>query len=176
MNPDESLSASLEHYLEAIFHIESKKQAARAKDIGERLQVKGASVTAALRILAQKKLINYAPYDLITLTTKGRAIAENIVHRHATLQHFLVNVLAIDEKEAEKAACKIEHDISNTVVERLTQFIKFLEACPLKGKGWLKGFSDYCEHGKKHDQCERCLLELVDNFNAHKNNTVHTSS
>ncbi len=66
MNFNEPLSASLEDYLEAIFHIEQEKHAARAKDITERLQVSGASVTAALRTLAEKKLINYAPYDLIT--------------------------------------------------------------------------------------------------------------
>ena len=46
---NEPLSASLEHYLEAIFHIEQQKHAARAKDVAERLKVSGASVTAALR-------------------------------------------------------------------------------------------------------------------------------
>lgn len=162
INFNEPLSASLEDYLEAIFHIESEKHAARAKDITERLQVSGASVTAALRTLAEKKLINYAPYDLITLTTKGKAIAEDVVHRHATLREFFIKVLAIDEKEAEEVACKMEHAMSENVVDRLTQFINFLEACPRGGTDWLKGFSSYCEHGKNRAQCEQCLAQCVE--------------
>ncbi len=165
MNFDETLSASLEDYLEAIFHIENEKRATRAKDIVDRLQVKGASVTAALRILSQKKLVNYAPYDLITLTTKGRAIAEDIVYRHTTLRDFLVKVLAINEQDAEEAACKIEHDISTSVVDRLTQFIKFLEACPHRGKNWLKqGNTDEAALEKEHEDCDRCLMEIVNDL------------
>jgi DtxR family Mn-dependent transcriptional regulator len=54
-------SSSLEDYLEAIYHIVHEKQAARAKDIVERLGVKNSSVTGALRVLSGKGLINDAP-------------------------------------------------------------------------------------------------------------------
>lgn len=162
INLNEPLSASLEDYLEAIFHIEQEKHAARAKDIIERLQVSGASVTAALRILAEKKLINYAPYDLITLTTKGKAIAEDVVHRHETLRDFFIKVLAIEKHEAEEVACKMEHAMSENVLERLAQFITFLETCPRGGTDWLKGFNSYCEHGKNRAQCEQCLARCVE--------------
>ena len=67
------LSASLEDYLKAIFRIVAVKQAARAKDISARLSVSNSSVTGALRTLADRGLINYAPYDLITLTPLGQA-------------------------------------------------------------------------------------------------------
>jgi DtxR family Mn-dependent transcriptional regulator len=40
-----TLSASLEDYLEAIFHIVAEKQAARVKDIAKRLSVNNSSVT-----------------------------------------------------------------------------------------------------------------------------------
>ena len=176
MNINEELSESLEHYLEAIFHIEEQKQAARAKDIAERLQVTGASVTGALRILSQKKLVNYAPYDLITLTTQGRAVAEQIVHRHVTLQNFLVKVLAIDETEAKDTACKMEHAVSNTVIERLTKFIRFLEACPHRNKEWLKNFSNTLEPGQEHAPCERCLLDLVGELHSQQKSNDHSLS
>ncbi len=76
------LSASLEDYLEAIFQIVRDKQAARAKDISERLKVRRSSVTGALHALADRELINYAPYDLITLTDKGKIVAQAVVRRH----------------------------------------------------------------------------------------------
>jgi DtxR family Mn-dependent transcriptional regulator len=161
VNISEPLSSSLEDYLEAIFHIEQQKHAARAKDIAERLQVSGASVTAALRTLGEKKLINYTPYDLITLTTKGKAIAEDVVQCHTILREFFIKVLAIDEQEAEEVACKMEHAMSENILDRLTQFLTFLETCPRGGKDWLKGFTSYCEHGKNHAQCEQCLAEFV---------------
>ncbi len=161
---NDSLSASLEDYLEAIFHIEQQKHASRAKDIGERLNVSGASVTAALRTLGEKKLINYAPYDLITLTTRGKAIAEDIVHRHITLREFFVKILGIEETVADEAACKLEHDIPTVVIDRLTQFIEFLKDCPRGGREWLEGFGKYCNHGKDHEQCEKCLVELIEHL------------
>ena len=88
MENKERLSASQEDYLEAIFHIISEKQAVRAKDIALRLKVKNASVTGALRILAGKGLVNYAPYDVISLTAEGKRIAEDIIRRHEVLHNF----------------------------------------------------------------------------------------
>ena len=76
----EAVSASLENYLEAIFHISEDKQAARAKDIAQRLKLKGSSVTGALRLLSERGLINYAPYDIITLTPKGKKVARDVVN------------------------------------------------------------------------------------------------
>jgi len=151
------LSGSLEDYLEAIFHIQKDKQAARAKDISKRLKVSSSSVTGALRSLAQKKLINYAPYDLITLTHKGRNIARDVVRRHEILREFFVKILNVDEKEAEKSACKMEHTVSRTILERFTQFVEFMEACPIGGNRWIKGFGYQCIHGKQKKDCERCI-------------------
>ena len=87
----ELLSSNMEDYLEAIFHISQKKQAARAKDIADRLKVNKSSVTGALRSLSEKGLVNYAPYDIITLTTKGKRLAIEIVRRHDALKEFFIN-------------------------------------------------------------------------------------
>ncbi len=160
----EPLSSSLEDYLEAIFHIEQEKHAARVKDISKHLHVTGASVNAALRTLCEKKLINYAPYELVTLTTKGKAIAEDIVQRHTTLREFFIKILGIEQSIADETACKLEHNIPAVVLDRLTQFIDFLKTCPRGGREWLEGFGRYCQHGDNHEQCEACLAELIKNL------------
>ena len=87
-----NLTASLEDYMEAIFHLVDEKQAARARDIAQRLQVNRSSVTGALQSLAQKGLVNYEPYEAITLTQKGVAVAKDVVRRHEVLRDFLVKV------------------------------------------------------------------------------------
>ena len=111
MTTADVLSASLEDYLEAIFHIVAEKHAARAKDIGKRMRVSRSSVTGALHTLAGKGLVNYAPYDLITLTKKGEAAAQDVVRRHEVLREFFVRVLAVDADDADEAACKMEHAV-----------------------------------------------------------------
>jgi len=126
----EVLSSSLEDYLEAIFHIVAQKQAARGKDIAQRLGVNNSSVTGALRVLAEKGLINYAPYDIITLTAEGKRVAKNIIQRHKALHDFFVKVLFVDGEIAERAACNMEHAVPPEILWRLTEFLKFIERCP----------------------------------------------
>ena len=102
------LSASLEVYLEAIFHIVEKKHVARSRDIAKRLNVSRSSVTGALQSLAEKGLINYEPYEAITLTRGGRSVAKDIVRRHEVLRDFLVKVLSVDAVKADQAAGLME--------------------------------------------------------------------
>jgi DtxR family Mn-dependent transcriptional regulator len=155
---DNRVSASLEDYIEAIFHIMAEKRASRAKDIAERLQVKAASVTGALRLLSEKGLINYAPYDLITLTPKGERVAEEVIRRHETLKDFLVKVLLIAEDEAEKSACNMEHTLSDKILTRLIKFLAYVETfCPFGGEKWIEDFGHFCETGKIEKDCKYCV-------------------
>ena len=141
----EMLSESLEDYLEAIFHIVTAKRAARASDISSRLGVNRSSVTGALRALAERELVNYAPYDIVTLTPKGELAAENIVHTHQVLRDFLVRVLAVDDDLADHAACGMEHHVGKVVLRRLGYLAQFLAASPPAGdEGWTAGFQQFC--------------------------------
>ena len=137
------LSASLEDYLEAIFHIVQDKQAARAKDIVERLGVHNSSVTQALKVLADRELVNYAPYDLITLTEAGQAVALDVVARHRALRSFLVEVLGLESKLAEQDACRLEHGISQDVFERLRLLMAFRHRNPEKVVSWDRSQGDF---------------------------------
>ena len=144
--------------MEAIFHIIAKKRVARPKDIVRRLKVTNSSVTGALRVLADKGLINYTPYDVITLTSSGRSAAKDVVRRHEILRDFFVKVLAVEYDEADEAACKIEHVISKTILERFVDFANFVEMCPRGGTKWIADFKYYCEHGHTRENCEKCIL------------------
>jgi DtxR family Mn-dependent transcriptional regulator len=153
----DTLTASLEDYLEAIFHIIAEKQAVRPKDIAKRLKVSNASVTGALRSLADKKLINYAPYDVITLTPDGKTAAKDVVRRHEVLSDFFVKILAVEEDDADKAACRMEHSITKVILERFIQFAEFIEVCPRGGTKWIAGFGYHCDHGDTQENCEKCI-------------------
>jgi len=130
MSTNLALSESQEDYLEAIFHIVAEKRAARVKDIAQRLGVNPSSVTVALGLLSEKGLINYAPYDIITLTSRGMKISKNLVRRHEVLRDFFLNVLSVDIDVADKAACSMEHALPGQILDRLTQFLNFIERNP----------------------------------------------
>jgi DtxR family Mn-dependent transcriptional regulator len=155
MKQQSQLSASQEDYLEAVYHIAKEKKVARAKEIAKRLDVRASSVTNALRILSSLGLINYAPYDLITLTEAGLTAAQEIVGRHVALSNFLVTVLGVDETEADLAACKMEHSVPKSIVNRLIQYADYITHCPRGGITWDSGFGYYCKTGCAPDACER---------------------
>jgi len=162
MTTQEHLSASLEDYLEAIYNLIQKNRVARSRDIAQKLDVSGASVTGALRALSERNLVNYAPYELVTLTNRGRKLAERVVQRHKALKTFFVTVLGLGEKEAGENACRIEHAVSEQLMERLTRFAEFIQVCPRAGARWLEGFGYFCAHpdcGRSPEQCRRCMTD-----------------
>lgn len=157
----DELSASQEDYLEAICHIAREKGAARAKDLSRWLKVTNSSVTGALQALAHKGLINYAPYDVITLTPKGRSAAENVISRHDVLRQFFTKVLVVDEDLAQEAACRMEHAMPAEILERFVRFFEFLEHCPHRSGRWVKAFRHFLKHGEALDVCEDCMALCV---------------
>jgi DtxR family Mn-dependent transcriptional regulator len=158
----DSLTASLEDYLEAIFRIIEEKQAVKPKDIAKRLRVSNSSVTGALRSLAEKELINYAPYDVISLTPTGKTAAKDVARRHEVLRDFFIKVLAVEEAEADRAACQMEHSITKVILERFIQFAEFVEVCPRGGAKWIAGFGYHCDRDENHESCERCISATLE--------------
>ncbi len=138
------ISASLEDYLEAIYHTETAKGAARAKDLVQALGVQNSSVTQALRALSERDLVNYAPYDVITLTDPGRRVALEVVKKHTTMKAFLTRVLGLDEDEADEGACRMEHSISGHILDRLLKFVEYFDQCPLNDVRWDDEVGFFC--------------------------------
>jgi DtxR family transcriptional regulator, Mn-dependent transcriptional regulator len=153
----DALTASLEDYLEAIFHIIEEKEAVRPKDIARRLDVSNSSVTGALRALADRELIKYSPYDVITLTSNGKNAAKDVIRRHEVLRDFFIKVLSVEAADADKAACQMEHSIPKVILERFIQFAEFVDVCPRGGTKWISGFGYYCDHDGAKGNCERCI-------------------
>ena len=156
----EPLSASLEDYLEVIFRIVSTERTVRAKDIAKQLGVRSASVTGAFQILAKKHYINYAPYEMVTLTSEGREEAKKIIRRHEALRDFFVGVLGIKEATAEEGACKLEHNTPKPIVDRLIEFMAFLEGCPPEGRQWVQEFIEQCDLQKSKNSRARTARNL----------------
>ncbi|MBN1974119.1 MAG: metal-dependent transcriptional regulator [Sedimentisphaerales bacterium] len=142
----DKLSASLEDYLEAIYNLTGENNITRSKDIAEQLSVSRASVTGALRALKEKKLVNYQPYDYISLTESGRTAAAEIANKHEILKSFFIEILDVNIEAAQKAACKAEHALGPDIIARLLCFVEFLGNT--KGQNLIKEFKKFCKNRK----------------------------
>lgn len=161
----QKISENLEDYLETILELEKANKVARSKEIADKMDVMQGSVTGALKSLAEKNLINYEPYSYITLTAKGKELATEIARKHSVIKDFLKNVLLLDNERAEDNACRMEHAMDRAAVERLVQFIEYIQYCPRAGEDWVKAFVNYySKQLANREDCRQCLESCVERF------------
>ena len=139
----QALTPKMEDYLEAIYNLSKEKRVVRVKNIAEKVGVKMPTVTNMLKSLNQKEFIEYEKHEYLELTPKGRKVGKEIDRRHQIIRNFLTHILKIDPVAADAEACKMEHGMSSETLDRLTQFIDFIQTCPRTGPNWVESFDDY---------------------------------
>jgi len=150
------LTASQEDYLETILSLIYQTGTARVRDIADRLRVAKSSVTVALRGLAKRALINYEPYQLVTLTEQGRVLGRRIRRRHKALSDFFTEILDVDKETAEANACRMEHVIGEGVMQRLSCFVEFMSNSSVPARQLPQAFRDNCDSRRKAGDCQGC--------------------
>ncbi len=117
---------SAEDYLEQILMLKEKIGYVRSIDIANSLGYSKPSISIAMKHLRENGYIEMDKDNLISLTASGMEIAERVYNRHKTLRTMLLD-LGVSEENAEKDACKIEHDISEETFAKITAFVQNLE-------------------------------------------------
>ena len=150
----QNLSRSDEDYLEAILVIGLEQGLVRIKDLAQRLQVKAPSVATAVRKLAEEGLVEHESYGHVELTSRGFELAQDVNNRHRLLFRFLHDFLGLSDDTSETDACEIEHGLSPETINRIIQFLQFMEACPAEEEPpWLAGFRHFIRTGKLPEPC-----------------------
>ncbi len=119
-----TISSAMQDYLEVILELSEKVESVRVTDIASRLNIAKASVTQAVSGLKGMGLVAQERYGLVQLTRTGREEAIKVRNRHRTLRKFLVEILGVDYRIAEKDACLMEHVVSPQTMEKLIQFLE----------------------------------------------------
>ncbi|MBD3320968.1 MAG: MarR family transcriptional regulator [Chitinivibrionales bacterium] len=148
-----TLTATLEDYLEAILHIVAEHKVARSMEIAERLNVKRPTVTTALRTLAEKGMINYEPRSYVTLTDEGERIARCVDRRHLVLRDVFTKVLMMPYREAEQAACMMEHGMNTRVCKSLTSMLIAIHKNETLAKTLKEAITKEIEHINCENAC-----------------------
>ena len=154
---DSQLTPTLEDYLETIFGLQRERPFARVRDIASSLDVAKSAVTAALQSLSGKGLVDYEPYEPVTLTPAGRERGEKIALRHRVLTDFLGNVLGLEPARADSIACGMEHAVDRDALERFVCFLAFVGRPRGDGGSWLNEFQGFLERDDREQMCEQCI-------------------
>ena len=105
------IQEAAENYLECILIIGKEKEQVRSVDVAHRLQVTKPTVSITMKQFRENGYVETDEKGILTLTEKGREIAERIYERHVVLTELLLS-LGVDEETARADACRMEHDIS----------------------------------------------------------------
>ena len=113
---------SAENYLETILVLQKRNGYVRSIDIATELNFSKPSISNAMKQLSSKGYIQMDESRLITLTEKGRQVAEQIYERHQLISEFL-EILGVDSQTAAEDACKIEHVLSKETFEKFKDHV-----------------------------------------------------
>lgn len=83
------------------------------------LEVAPGTVTAMVKSLEKGGLLEYEPYSGVRLSERGRTTAARILRRHRLIELFLVETLGLDWSEVHEEAERLEHAMSDKLVDRI---------------------------------------------------------
>jgi DtxR family Mn-dependent transcriptional regulator len=124
------LSRSVEDYLKAIFQITEHAEDAGTTEIAGRLGIAPASVTGMVKRMAESGLVDHEPYRGARLTGQGRQAALAVVRRHRIIETYLITKLAYDWSTVHDEAERLEHAVSDELIERMAFALGFPQYDP----------------------------------------------
>ncbi len=125
-------SLTVENYVKAIYLIcsEQQVQAAATGQIAALLRVLPGTVTSMLKTLSESNLAAYMPYEGVSLTPSGNALALRVLRRHRLIELFLVRTLNLSWDEVHEEAEHMEHAVSDSLVDRIDEYLDYPEVDP----------------------------------------------
>lgn len=123
------MTSHQEDYLEAIFEMAEEGIPTQQAKIAQWLDVSAASVSEAVKRLAQRGLISTGTDRRLELTSEGQALAEVLVRRHRLAERFLVEVVGLPWYRAHEEATAWGRTISEQVEERFIEILDDPATC-----------------------------------------------
>jgi DtxR family Mn-dependent transcriptional regulator len=112
-----------ENYAKAIYHLQQRGEGpVNTGAIAERVGVTPASSSAMVRRMAEEGLVEHAPYHGVRLTSKGEAVALEVLRHHRLIEAFLAR-LGMPWDRVHDEAERLEHVISEELEELIARFL-----------------------------------------------------
>lgn len=120
-----ALTPTVENYLKHLFHQQQLTPdgwlptGRLAASIG----VTPGTATTMVKTLAEAGLVHYEPRGGVRLTRAGERLALGVIRRHRLIELFLVRVLELDWSEVHDEAERLEHSLSDKVLDRIDRLL-----------------------------------------------------
>jgi DtxR family transcriptional regulator, Mn-dependent transcriptional regulator len=114
-------SEAIQDYAKAIYALQRRAegQPVATNDLAERLSVTPASVSAMLKKLAERGLVEHVPYRGVLLTPPGERVALEVMRHHRLLELYLAEHLGVPWDRVHQEAEALEHVISEDLEARI---------------------------------------------------------
>lgn len=121
---------TVEEYLEVIYMMEAEDQTVKGARLAKTMGVSRPTVTATLRRMARDGLIKVNATKDIALTRRGFKTADDLQRRHRIVERWLTDILGFDWAKSDAEAHRLEHVMSEEVIERLNALLGRPATCP----------------------------------------------
>jgi DtxR family Mn-dependent transcriptional regulator len=113
-------SEAIEDYAKAIYSLAGKTDGAVSTTaLAERLGVTPASVSAMLKKLDDRGLVEHHPYKGVALTPEGERVALEVLRHHRLLETYLAEHLGVPWDRVHPEAEALEHVLSEDLEARI---------------------------------------------------------
>jgi DtxR family transcriptional regulator, Mn-dependent transcriptional regulator len=116
--------------LKAVYRLTRDGGEAHTGALAERLSLSPGTVTATVKRLAERDLLDHTPYRGVSLTAEGRRAAISAIRRHRIVERFLADMLGYAWNEADRLATTFEHELPDEVEDRLFLALDRPDTCP----------------------------------------------
>ena len=127
---NESFSRSDRETLKAIYRLTKGGESAHTGALADALGVTPGTATAAVKRLAERRLLEHERYRGVVLTRAGRRAAVAAIRRHRIVERFLSDMLGYAWNEADRLAGAFEHELPQEVEDRLFIALDRPATCP----------------------------------------------
>lgn len=123
------MSESTEMYLLTIYKLNEQVGQAGNTQMANWLGVSTASITEMVKKLMEKGLVERKG-RILNLRPEGEKIALRVIRKHRLAERFLTDHLKIPWDHAHEQACRLEHILSDEVVNALEGYLGNPATCP----------------------------------------------
>ena len=114
-------SEAIQDYAKAIYALQRRADGhpVATNDLAVRLSVTPASVSAMLKKLSERELVEHVPYRGVLLTDAGRRVALEVLRHHRLLETYLAVHLGVPWDRVHEEAEALEHVLSEDLEARI---------------------------------------------------------
>src|SRR5438876_1819747 len=123
-------TASTQDYLAAIYDLAGSGKPVIGARLAKHMGISAPAVTESIHRMTRGGYVKVGRHKALTLTTKGKQIAEVMARRHRLLERWLTDTLGLNWTDAHEEAHRLEHAISPRVEDRLAEMLGMPSTCP----------------------------------------------